>query len=87
MTVVKLLLFRFKIQCLCFVKFLVILLLVFKPTTNVAPRIAGRRIEGSHILDVGLGLTAMIVCEVTGFPVPIFRTKWQHSSSCQQREV
>lgn len=45
-----------------------------EPTNNIPPRLTGRRIEGSLVLDVARGGTAVILCEVPGFPVPRYRS-------------
>ena len=44
-----------------------------EPTNNIPPRLAGRKIGGSFMLDVIESHTAMILCEVSGYPVPVFR--------------
>lgn len=45
-----------------------------EPTNNIPPRLTGRRIDGSLVLDMTLGATAVVLCEVPGFPVPRYRS-------------
>lgn len=44
-----------------------------EPTNNVPPKSAGQKIEGSIVLDVAMGHTVIIPCDVSGYPVPKFR--------------
>lgn len=50
-----------------------LLSIYIEPTNNVAPKVAGRRIDGSIVQDVVISKSAIITCEVTGYPVPLFR--------------
>lgn len=44
-----------------------------EPTNNVPPKSSGQKIEGSIVLDVAMGRTGIIPCDVSGYPVPKFR--------------
>jgi hypothetical protein len=44
-----------------------------EPTTNIPPRSAGRKIDGSLVQEVKQNKTVVVLCEVSGFPVPVFR--------------
>lgn len=48
-------------------------LLYSEPTNNVAPRVSGAKISGSHLEDVKIRSTAALKCGVTAYPIPIFR--------------
>lgn len=45
-----------------------------EPTNNIPPRLSGRKIDGSLVLDVARKGTAVVLCEVPGFPVPRYRS-------------
>uniref|UniRef100_A0A6P7G315 Down syndrome cell adhesion molecule homolog n=1 Tax=Diabrotica virgifera virgifera TaxID=50390 RepID=A0A6P7G315_DIAVI len=44
-----------------------------KPTSNVAPKAAGKKIDGSIVQEYAFGFDAIIPCDVTGYPVPRYR--------------
>nr|CAI5827598.1 unnamed protein product [Callosobruchus analis] len=47
-----------------------------EPTNNVPPKSSGRRIDGSILQEVAESKDVMITCDVSGYPVPVFRTYW-----------
>ncbi|XP_044755484.1 Down syndrome cell adhesion molecule-like protein Dscam2 isoform X16 [Coccinella septempunctata] len=48
-------------------------LVITEPTNNVPPKASGRKIDGSIVLEVSSTKDIIIMCEVSGYPVPIFR--------------
>ncbi|ENN75865.1 hypothetical protein YQE_07594, partial [Dendroctonus ponderosae] len=46
---------------------------VLEPTNNVAPKAAGRKIDGSIVLEMAYLKDIVIPCDVTAYPVPKFR--------------
>lgn len=44
-----------------------------EPTNNVPPKSSGRKIEGSIVSEVNVEKTAVVPCDVSGYPVPRFR--------------
>lgn len=44
-----------------------------EPTNNIKPRYAGIQIEGSIVVKDDVKNTAVILCDVTAYPIPIFR--------------
>jgi hypothetical protein len=44
-----------------------------EPSSNVAPRTSGRKIEGSLIAIAALLRQAYLTCDATAFPVPVYR--------------
>ena len=44
-----------------------------EPSSNVAPRTSGRKIDGSLLTSAHLGRRAYVTCDATAFPVPVFR--------------
>lgn len=49
------------------------IIISLEPTNNVPPKASGRKIDGSIILEVSSQKDIIITCEVSGYPVPIFR--------------
>ncbi|XP_057660491.1 cell adhesion molecule Dscam2 isoform X12 [Diorhabda carinulata] len=48
-------------------------LVITEPTSNVSPKSAGKKIEGSIVQDFPSGCDAIITCDVSGYPVPRYR--------------
>jgi hypothetical protein len=44
-----------------------------EPSSNVAPRTSGRKIEGSLIAIAAMQRQAYLTCDATAFPVPVYR--------------
>lgn len=44
-----------------------------EPTNNIKPRYAGIQIVGSIDQQVSWNKTAVILCDVSAYPVPVFR--------------
>ncbi len=44
-----------------------------EPTNNIAPRLLGLKIKGSIQQDNIFNETAVIRCDVTAYPVPVFK--------------
>lgn len=44
-----------------------------EPTNNISPRFAGVKTTGSILHEVPIKTTAAILCDVTAYPIPIFR--------------
>lgn len=44
-----------------------------EPTNNIAPRYLGIKIQGSLQQDVASNETVVIRCDVTAYPVPVFK--------------
>ena len=44
-----------------------------EPSSNVAPRTSGRKIEGSLIATAATDRRAYLTCDATAFPVPVYR--------------
>ena len=48
-----------------------------EPSSNVAPRASGRKIDGSLIALAAKAHTAYLTCDATAFPVPVFRSEYE----------
>ncbi|XP_046638885.1 Down syndrome cell adhesion molecule-like protein Dscam2 isoform X24 [Daphnia pulicaria] len=60
-------------------------LVVTEPSSNVAPRTSGRKIEGSLIAIAALERQAYLTCDATAFPVPVYRWyKYVEGSTAKQ---
>lgn len=44
-----------------------------EPTNNVAPRVFGIKMSGSRLEDVMIRSTAALKCDVSAYPIPLFR--------------
>lgn len=44
-----------------------------EPTSNLAPKNQGKRIDGSIVQEYSSGGDALITCDVTGYPVPRYK--------------
>lgn len=47
--------------------------LLIEPTGKIAPKLPGRKYEGGEIYVYPQNETAVLTCDVVGFPVPFFR--------------
>lgn len=46
---------------------------ISEPTNKIPPKIPGKKYEGGEIVSVDIGVSAYLLCQVTGFPAPAFR--------------
>ncbi|KAK6620957.1 hypothetical protein RUM43_011256 [Polyplax serrata] len=59
-----------------------------EPVTNIPPKHPGRKFDGSLINEITERTTAVAVCEITGFPVPVFSVPPKiHDSRYQEKSV
>lgn len=49
------------------------LLRISEPTNKIPPKVPGKKYEGGEIVSVEMKATAYLLCQVTGFPAPMFR--------------
>ncbi|XP_039283540.1 Down syndrome cell adhesion molecule-like protein Dscam2 isoform X10 [Nilaparvata lugens] len=63
-------------------------LVITEPTNNIAPKVPGEKYEGGKILMSRLRSTVFLMCQVSGFPVPMYRWyKFLDGSSRKQAVV
>lgn len=44
-----------------------------EPTGNIAPKLPGKKYEGGKIETSPLNSSVFIICDVVGYPVPLYR--------------
>ncbi|XP_065205888.1 cell adhesion molecule Dscam1 isoform X13 [Planococcus citri] len=48
-------------------------LVITEPTNKIPPKVPGKKYEGGEIVSVEMKAPAYLLCQVTGFPAPMFR--------------
>lgn len=48
-------------------------LILLEPTSNIKPKVPGKKYEGGEIVFSHSGKSVFLTCPVVGFPVPFFK--------------